>query len=78
MREKIIIFIIGLLLGAIISTGSIYVYTVTNGTKDNNQNMSMNGGNPPSIPDGQNGGFNGPPDMSNGGNNQDNTSTNSY
>lgn len=28
MKEKIIIFLIGLLLGAIISTGSIYIYTL--------------------------------------------------
>ena len=30
MKDKIIIFIIGLLVGAIISTGSIYFYTLAN------------------------------------------------
>lgn len=51
MKEKIIIFIIGLLLGAIISTGSIYFYTVANNSNsDNGQGMQMNGGTPPSKP----------------------------
>lgn len=62
MKEKIIIFLIGLLLGAIISTGSIYIYTISTQT-NNNINMEMpndkgqggmmdnNGTNPPEIPD---------------------------
>ena len=65
MKDRIMIFIIGLLLGAIIATGAIYVYTLGN----NNQNggggttqMQMPNGNPPS---GENGG---PPDMPNGNN----------
>ena len=49
MKEKIIIFIVGLLLGAIISTGSIYFYTVAN-NKNNTSNeinkTQMPGGNP--------------------------------
>lgn len=61
MKEKIIIFLIGLLLGAIISTGSIYIYTISTQT-NNNINMEMpndkgqggmmdnNGTNPPEIP----------------------------
>lgn len=40
MKNKIIIFLVGLLLGAIISTGSIYVYTVAS-SKSNNANMQM-------------------------------------
>lgn len=40
MKNKIIIFLVGLLLGAIISTGSIYVYTVAS-SKNNNANMQM-------------------------------------
>lgn len=40
MKNKIIIFLVGLLLGAIISTGSIYVYTVAS-LKSNNANMQM-------------------------------------
>jgi len=48
MKDKIIIFLIGLLLGSIISTGSIYVYTIAN----NNNNPRM--GEPPSGEMGQN------------------------
>ena len=62
MKEKIIIFLVGLLLGAIISTGSIYFYTLAN-SNSNNGGMQMPGGTPP-----QNGqmDFNGtPPEMSN-------------
>lgn len=40
MKEKIIIFLVGLLLGAIISTGSIYVYTKAN-VNGNNNDMKM-------------------------------------
>lgn len=40
MKDKIIIFLVGLLLGSIISTGSIYFYTVAN-SKNNNENMQM-------------------------------------
>ena len=48
MKEKITIFIIGLLLGSIISTGSIYFYTLANNEDENNrQGMQMPNGNPP-------------------------------
>ena len=59
MKEKVIIFIIGLLLGAIISTGSIYFYTVANNSNNNSNNMdnrmqmpggNMPSGNPPEMP----------------------------
>ena len=58
MKEKVMIFIIGLLLGSVISTGSIFIYTVANNinTNNNNQTMQMPGGNPPSMPDRQNNG----------------------
>ena len=35
MKEKIIIFITGLLIGAVISTASIYVYTLANNSNNN-------------------------------------------
>lgn len=35
MKEKIIIFLTGLLLGSIISTGSIYIYTIANNSNNN-------------------------------------------
>ena len=62
MKEKVILFIIGLLLGAIISTGSIYIYTIANNSNNSEANMQMpndngqtdtmrqNGGTPPEIP----------------------------
>lgn len=65
MKEKIIIFLVGLLLGAIISTGSIYIYTIAN-RSNNDMNIGMpndnkgqggmmdnNGTTPPEIPNNQ-------------------------
>lgn len=65
MKEKVIIFLVGLLLGAVISTGSIYIYTIANNKNNNNEmNMQMpnnqggmmeeNGSTPPEIPDDEN------------------------
>ena len=58
MKEKITWFIVGLLLGAIISTASIYVYTLTeNNTNTSNnttQNTMENRGTPPEMPNGIN------------------------
>ena len=75
MKDKIIIFIVGLLLGAIISTGSIYFYTVANSSNNNNKNTQMNIGNPPSMPNGQNSQNGQPPEMPNGNNPQNNNNT---
>lgn len=62
-KDKILLFVIGLLLGAIISTGSIYIYTLTSnnsnsqtqqqmpGTPPNDSNGGMaNGATPPAMP----------------------------
>lgn len=60
MKEKVIIFLVGLLLGAIISTGSIYIYTIANNSGKNEMGDVMPGGrgdmmddgvNPPEMPD---------------------------
>lgn len=49
MKEKIIIFFIGLLVGSIISTGSIYAYTaLTHVCKGSDKNMQITNGNMPS------------------------------
>ena len=56
MKEKLVIFIVGLLLGAIISTGAIYFYTVANNS-NNTPRMQMNGG--PNMSNGE------PPEMPN-------------
>ena len=60
MKDKILLFVIGVLVGAVISTGAFFVYTKTATTCNNNSNsqIGMPGGNPPSMQDkesGQNG-----------------------
>ena len=55
MKDKIIIFIIGLLVGAVISTGFFYIYTTNSSCNNINQNTGINGGVPPEMPNGQNG-----------------------
>ena len=62
MKSEVLLFIIGVLVGAVISTGAFLVYTKTNSTS-NNQNMQMPGGNPPSMPSGQNNQNGQPPEM---------------
>ena len=65
MKDKIILFIIGLLAGAIISTGAFYVYTTTS-NNDCSNNMQMNGGQPPEMANGQNSENGQPPEIPNG------------
>lgn len=79
MKDKIILFIIGVLVGAIISTGAFYVYTTTTKTTDTGySNMQMDGQQPPSMPGGQSS-ENGqqPPSMPSGQNSQQTSSGNS-
>ena len=48
MKDKIFVFVIGLLVGAVISTGAFLAYSSIN---KNDSNMpAMNGGTPPSMP----------------------------
>ena len=54
MKDKMILFIIGVLLGAVISTGAFYIYTTTNTNCNSNNNTQMNGGQPPEMPNGNN------------------------
>ena len=61
MKDKIILFVIGVLVGAVISTGAFYVYTITS-NNTNSGNTQMNGGQPPEIPSGNSGQ---PPEMPN-------------
>ncbi len=54
MKDKIFIFVIGVLFGAVISTGAFYMYSnVANKCISNNTNMQMNNGQPPEKPDGE-------------------------
>ena len=62
MKEKILLFVIGVLVGAVIATGAFYIYSKnTNNCSSNN--TQMNGGQPPEMPNEQNGQ---PPEMPNG------------
>ena len=86
MKDKILLFVIGVLVGAVISTGAFFVYTKATTTCNTNSNsqMQMPGGNPPSMPNGQNGqppekpdGENGqPPEKPSEGNTQDSNQKN--
>lgn len=53
-KNKIILFVIGVLVGAVISTGAFFVYTTTLGPSDSNTSQ-MPGGTPPEMPNGQSG-----------------------
>jgi hypothetical protein len=57
MKDKILLFIIGVLVGAVISTGAFFVYTkltINNSTSQQTQ-MQMPGGNMQGMPSGENG-----------------------
>ena len=72
MKDKILLFIIGVLVGAVISTGAFFVYTKATTTCNTNSNgqMQMPGGNPPSMPNGQNSENGQPPEKPDGENGQ--------
>ena len=74
MKDKILLFVIGVLVGAVISTGAFFAYTkatTTCNTNSNNQ-MQMPEGNPPSMQNGQSGQNGQPPEMPNGNNSGNN------
>ena len=53
-KEKIILFVIGVLVGAVISTAAFFVYTKTLGTNNGGStSQQMPGGTPPEMPSGQ-------------------------
>ena len=65
-KEKIILFVIGVLTGAVISTGAFFAYIKlagvgANNTSNTNQSNQMPGGTPPEMPSGDQG--NTPPEM---------------
>ncbi len=70
MKDKIILFVIGLLVGAVIATGAFYVYTTTSNSCSNNQSTKMISGQPPEMPSGGQGGNGQPPEKPNGENSQ--------
>ena len=58
LKEKIILFVIGVLVGAVISTAAFFVYTKTLGTGNTTSSSSSQqmpgGGTPPEKPSGEN------------------------
>lgn len=75
-KEKIILFIIGVLTGAVISTGAFFAYiklagVSTNNTSSADQSNQMPGGTPPEMPSGDQGGT--PPEMPSDENNSQDT-----
>jgi len=79
-NNKIILFIIGVLVGAVISTAAFLVYTRTLGVNASSESgqssQQQGGGTPPEMPssNSSNGQGGTPPDMPNG-NSQDNSTT---
>ncbi len=64
-KEKIILFVIGVLIGAVVSTATFFIYTKTLGTgnaTNSSSSRQMPGGTPPEMPSGQNQGGT-PPEM---------------
>ena len=78
-KDKIILFVIGVLVGAVISTAAFFVYTKTLGTNDNTNGSSsqqMPGGTPPEMPSGSDSGQGGtPPEMPSNNNSNSSSST---
>ncbi len=71
MKDKIILFVIGILVGAVIATGAFYIYTTTTKYCDSSSsNIGMNGGQPPEMPNGQSNGNGQPPEKPDGDNSQ--------
>ena len=56
-KEKIILFVIGVLIGAVISTASFFICVKTLGNNSTNDSSSqqMPGGTPPEMPSGESG-----------------------
>ena len=58
-KEKIILFLVGVLVGAVISTAAFLVYTKTlgtgNATNSSSSQQMQGGGTPPEMPSGENG-----------------------
>ena len=71
-RDKILLFVIGVLVGAVVSTAEFFVYVKVLGVSANNnagQSGQMQGGTPPEMPSG--GSSQGqPPEMPSSGNSQ--------
>lgn len=74
MKDRIVLFVIGVLFGAVIATGSFYVYTTNNSCNCSNSNSQLSAGQPPDMPSVQNGQ---PPEKPGENNTTSNTQSNS-
>ena len=55
MKDKILMFVIGFLAGAVVASGAFFAYTAINGNSTNtNNNGQMTMGEPPEKPSGSN------------------------
>lgn len=54
-REKVLLFAIGVLVGAVISAVSFFVCVKALGVNNNSSSQQMPGGTPPEMPSGENG-----------------------
>ena len=71
MKDKIVLFVIGALVGAAIATGAFYIYTTASKSCNcGSNNTQMSGGQPPEMPSGQNSQNAQPPEIPNSNNTQ--------
>ena len=73
MKDKILLFIIGVLVGAVIATGAFFVYQKASTCNNNEQKTQIPGGNPPSMPNEQDGNNGQPPEKPDESNKQNNS-----
>ena len=77
-KEKIILFVIGVLVGAVISTGAFFAYINIAGIgNSSSHSMQKHSGTPPEKPSGDNEQSDTPPEMPNGENDSDSQNDNS-
>ena len=70
MKEKIFMFIIGALVGAIVATGAFIVFNSTSNNTDCSQTEHVKGEQPPEMPSGEKGQ---PPEIPTESNNESNS-----
>ena len=55
MKDKILLFVIGVLVGAVIATGAFFVYSKSSCNNNSGRDTQMRDGEPPEKPNGENG-----------------------
>jgi len=72
MKDKIIVFVVGILLGAVISTGVCIAYSNSKASSSK-PDIQMDGNKPPEMPNGQNNGNSNSQDKSSDNTSKDTT-----